>query len=110
GFHLLANAVLPLRMRDISNNLKLYKAEILKGIEIEEDHFAANVETGLKPLWAGYDVKEVPISWINRTIGMGSSSFRIVNVSPNYCRALWRMVLRRRTKSVARSERGAAAQ
>lgn len=33
---------------------------------------------------AGYDVREVPISWINRTIGMGSSSFKIVKVAPNY--------------------------
>ena len=109
GFHLLANLLLPLRVRDISNNLKLYRAEILKNIEIEEGHFAANVETGLKPLLAGYDVKEVPISWINRTINMGSSSFRIVNVSPNYCRALGRMLFRRHPKNVSRTEPGAAA-
>jgi dolichol-phosphate mannosyltransferase len=91
-FHLFANLFLPLRVRDSSNNLKLYKAEILKNISIEENHFAANVETGLKPLLAGYDIKEVPISWINRTIDMGKSSFRIVNVSPDYSRALVRMI------------------
>jgi hypothetical protein len=37
-------------MRDISNNLKLYRSEILKSLDIEQPHFAANVETGLKPL------------------------------------------------------------
>ena len=110
GFHLLANAVLPIRVRDTSNNLKLYKAEILKDIEIEESHFAANVETGLKPLLAGYDIKEVPISWINRTIDMGSSSFRIVSVSPNYCRALVKMVARRSNKRITRIAQGGAAQ
>jgi dolichol-phosphate mannosyltransferase len=94
SFHLLANLFLPLRVRDTSNNLKLYKVEILKSIDIEEDHFAANVETGLKPLLAGYDIKEVPISWINRTIDMGKSSFRIVNVSPDYVRTLVRIVRR----------------
>ena len=66
------------RVRDISNNLKLYRAEILKTLEIEEPGFAANVETGLKPLLAGYDIEEVPMSWINRTAEMGASSFGIV--------------------------------
>ncbi len=84
GFHLLVNVFLDSRIRDISNNLKLYRAEILKNVDIEQDHFAANVETGLKPILAGYDVREVPISWINRTIDMGNSSFKIVKIAPNY--------------------------
>jgi SAM-dependent methyltransferase len=88
SFHILANLVLPIRMRDISNNLKLYKAEILKTLKVEQPHFAANAETGLKPLLAGYDIEEVPISWINRTIDMGSSSFRIAKVAPGYLKAL----------------------
>jgi hypothetical protein len=56
-------------------------ADILKGVEIEQDHFAANAETGLKPLLSGYDIQEVPISWINRTVEMGHSTFCIVNVA-----------------------------
>jgi SAM-dependent methyltransferase len=92
GFHLLLNVLLWKRMRDISNNLKLMRADILKNIAIEEDHFAANVETGLKPILAGYNIKEVPISWINRTVDMGQSSFRILKVAPRYARALLRTV------------------
>ena len=107
GFHFLANALLPFHVRDISNNLKLYRADVLKGIEIEEDHFAANVETGLKPLLAGYSVREVPISWINRTIDMGRSSFQIVKVAPNYSRSLVRIFSKH--KRVARAARGATA-
>ena len=84
SFHLLVNLFLPCRIRDISNNLKLYRSEILKSLKIEQDHFAANVETGLKPILAGYDVREVPISWINRTIDMGSSSFKIMKIAPHY--------------------------
>ncbi|MDR3616675.1 MAG: bifunctional class I SAM-dependent methyltransferase/glycosyltransferase family 2 protein [Candidatus Obscuribacterales bacterium] len=83
-FHLLVNILLPVHVRDISNNLKIYRTEILKKLIIEQDGFAANVETGLKPILDGYDVKEVSISWINRTIDMGTSSFRIANVAPNY--------------------------
>lgn len=91
GFHLLLNLLLQLRVRDISNNLKLMRTDILKNMSIEENHFAANVETGLKPIVAGYDIQEVPISWINRTIEMGISSFRIVSVAPNYVSALLRI-------------------
>ncbi|MCI0336974.1 MAG: glycosyltransferase [Acidobacteria bacterium] len=92
GFHVLIKLLLSGRVRDISNNLKLYRAEILKGLEIEEHHFAANMETGLKPLLSGFDIQEVPISWINRTIDMGSSTFKILNVGPGYISVLLRTI------------------
>src|SRR5215470_15950605 len=76
---------------DISNNLKIYRADILKNLEIQEHHFAANAETGLKPIRAGYRIKEVSVSWINRTVDMGGSSFRTVRVAPRYARALLRI-------------------
>ncbi|MGH9837761.1 MAG: glycosyltransferase, partial [Blastocatellia bacterium] len=88
AFHALINLLLPTAVRDISNNLKLYRAEILKGLMIEQDHFAANMETGLKPVLSGYDIQEVPISWINRTAEMGSSTFKLLRVGPGYLLAL----------------------
>jgi dolichol-phosphate mannosyltransferase len=91
AFHVLVRLLLLNQVRDISNNLKLYRAEILKELTIEESHFAANVETGLKPLLSGYDIREVPISWINRTSDMGNSSFRILKVAPHYFLALLRI-------------------
>jgi len=90
-FHLVVNLLLPSRVRDISNNLKLYRADILKNLDICANHFAANVETGLRPLLAGHDIREVPISWINRTVDMGSSSFRILRVGPDYFLTLVRL-------------------
>lgn len=95
GFHLLINLLLPVKVRDVTNNLKLYRAEIFRGLEIVEDHFAANLETGLKPILSGYDIEEVPVSWINRTAGMGSSSFNLMRVGPGYVRALARIVIDR---------------
>ena len=87
-FHFLARRSLGLGFHDISNNLKLYKAGILKEMNITENHFAANAEIGLKSIAAGYRIKEVPVSWINRTEDMGSSSFRLFGVGPHYVRAL----------------------
>jgi hypothetical protein len=81
-FHLLARVLLRRRMRDISNNLKLYGASILNDMEIEQPGVAANVETGLRPVLAGNDIVEVPISWINRTPTMGSSSCELLKVAP----------------------------
>lgn len=92
GFHFLVKLLLVGRVRDVSNNLKLYRTEILQELKIEEPHFAANMETGLKPLLSGYDIEEVPISWINRTADMGASSFKIVKVAPNYFGALMRTI------------------
>ena len=92
GFHLLVKLMLLGRVRDVSNNLKLYRTEILQELKIEEPHFAANMETGLKPLLSGYDIEEVPISWINRTADMGASSFKIIKVAPNYFGALMRTI------------------
>lgn len=94
GYHLILNLLLGKQVRDISNNLKLYRADILKDITIEEDGFAANVETGLKPLLMNYHIREVPTSWINRTADMGESSFSLLKVGPDYLgvllRATWR--------------------
>jgi dolichol-phosphate mannosyltransferase len=111
-FHFLARRSLRLGFHDISNNLKLYKAEILKNLEITEHHFAANAEIGLKSIAAGYRIKEVPVSWINRTVDMGSSSFRLFDVGPHYVRALldvmrWMRDLRAATpKKIARGAGG----
>lgn len=90
GFHLLVKWLLDLDVRDVSNNLKLMRADILRQLEIVEDGFAANAETGLKPLVAGYDIVEVPMSWIGRSTDMGSSSFRTLEVAPGYARVLSR--------------------
>jgi glycosyltransferase involved in cell wall biosynthesis len=78
-------------VRDITNNLKLYRADILQNLEIESPHFSANLETGLKPLLAGYDIEEVPMSWINRSIEMGASSFALRKVGYDYASALFRI-------------------
>lgn len=72
------------RFRDLTNNLKLMRRSVLEEIEFTQPGFAINAETGLYPLVMGYNVKEVPISWINRTPDMGSSSFKLAQVGGGY--------------------------
>ena len=98
AFHLLLNIFGSIRVRDVSNNLKLFRADILKNLDIEQPHFAANAETGLKPLLAGYDIEEVPISWINRGVDMGASTFKVIKVAPGYALALFRILTKNRRR------------
>ena len=95
GFHILANLLLGKHFRDATNNLKLMRKDVLKSLVLESDDFAANAETGLQPILLGYKVEEIPISWINRSVDMGFSSFNLLNTSPNYFVVLFRLVFRK---------------
>jgi SAM-dependent methyltransferase len=108
AFHLVVRLLLRRRLRDISNNLKLYRGEILREMNITQDGFAANAETGLRPLLEGRDIKEVPIAWINRSSDMGVSTFRVARVAPGYAIALARMLGERREKGVRHPKRRSA--
>jgi dolichol-phosphate mannosyltransferase len=98
GFHFLTR-ILFLRddVRDLTNNLKLMRREVAEAIQLEQPGFAVNAETGLQPLLMGYSVKEIPISWINRTPDMGISSFRLVKVGGGY----WQVLLKQWVKSIS---------
>ncbi len=106
AFHVIANLFLGRKFRDISNNLKIFRCDVAKMLLIESDDFAANVETGLKPILLGYKVVEVPISWVNRSIDMGFSTFRLFRTGPNYWRLLLRLMWRRFTKQPCQKKPG----
>jgi dolichol-phosphate mannosyltransferase len=94
GFHLLAQLVLWRRFRDLTNNLKLMRRGVAEGLQLRQPGFAVNAETGLQPLLMGCKIKEVPISWINRTPDMGTSSFRLVRVGGGYWHVLFDLWLK----------------
>jgi len=87
-FHLLLNLAFRRKMRDVTNNLKLMRREVVENLDLEAAWFAANAETGLKPILMGYDVRPVAISWINRTPEMGSSSFSLIKNGIGYIKVL----------------------
>jgi len=95
AFHILARILFRKNLRDLTNNLKLMKQEVARNIHLESDDFAANAETGLQPLLLGYKVVEVPISWINRSVDMGFSSFNLHQTGPNYLKVFFRLFVRR---------------
>jgi dolichol-phosphate mannosyltransferase len=82
------------RIRDVTNNLKIMRREVVQDLRLRQPGFAVNAETGLQPIVLGYTVKQVPISWVNRTPGMGISSFCLVNVGGGYGQVLFGLWLR----------------
>ncbi len=91
SFHVLANLAIRLgSLRDVTNNLKLMRSELAQQLVITEPWFAANAEIGLQLVLLGRSVREVPISWINRTFDMGQSSFKVLKSGKGYARVLWR--------------------
>jgi dolichol-phosphate mannosyltransferase len=87
-FHILAMILFWRHMRDVTNNLKLMRREVVQDLRLRQPGFAVNAETGLQPLLLGYRVKEVPISWVNRRPGMGTSSFGLVKAGGGYWQVL----------------------
>ena len=88
AFHALAALLFGRRNRDLTNNLKIMRREVVLDLRLRQPGFAVNAETGLQPLLLGYRVKQVPISWINRTPSMGTSSFRLASVGGGYGKVL----------------------
>ena len=93
AFHTTARLVLLARFRDLTNNLKLMRWEVVQDLLLQEPGFAVNAETGLQPLLMGYRVREVPVSWIGRGVDMGVSSFRVFKVGGGYWRVLFNLWL-----------------
>lgn len=91
AFHLLLRLFVGRRVRDVSNNLKLYRADVVRELEIHEPGFAANAEIGIQPLLAKRNIEEVPMSWVDRSPDMGTSAFRIARAGPGYVRVLARL-------------------
>jgi dolichol-phosphate mannosyltransferase len=91
GFHSLARILFLRNFRDLTNNLKIMRREVIENLNLTQPGFAVNAETGLQPVLMGYSVKEVPISWINRTPDMGVSSFRLIKVGGGYWQVLIRL-------------------
>ena len=94
AFHAIAVVLFGRRIRDVTNNLKIMRREVVQDLQLQQRGFAVNAETGLQPLVLGYNVEQVPISWINRTPGMGVSSFRLANVGGGYWNVLFGLWLR----------------
>jgi len=89
SFHGIVRTLFNIKQHDLTNNFKLYKAPILRGMPWKSDAFAMNAETGLLPILAGYKVVEVPVVWINRNLQMGKSKFGLLKQGGGYIQVIF---------------------
>jgi dolichol-phosphate mannosyltransferase len=72
-----------LRYDDVTNAFKLYRREVIEGLEpLLSHHFNLTVELPLKAIVRGYSYAVVPNSWTNRK--EGASKFRIQEMGSRY--------------------------
>lgn len=87
-WHILVKALFFIKQNDLTNNFKLYKTCIIKNIPWRSNGFSINAETGLLPLIWGYNLVEVPVSWIGRSLDMGKSKFKLLRVGWGYVQVI----------------------
>ncbi len=105
AFHALVRLVLSRPVRDLTNNCKLIKKEVIDDMVFTQPGSAINAETGMLPFVKGYRVGEDPISWISRTPEMGVSSFKLMKVGGGYWKVLinvWKSVRESRVSEARR--------
>ncbi|MGJ3259843.1 MAG: glycosyltransferase [Rhodospirillales bacterium] len=91
-YHLCFNILFREARRDLTNNLKLMRRELAERLDLREGWFAVNAEVGLQlALMDGPVLREVPISWVNRTFDQGHSSFKVLASGGGYARVLFRL-------------------
>jgi len=89
AYHFLLRNMLGLKLKDVTNNFKLYKKEIFDNIELKEGNFAVNAEIGLLPFMKGYKIAEVPVLWQERE--HGKSKFVVFKLFPSYLKVFYRI-------------------
>jgi dolichol-phosphate mannosyltransferase len=87
-YHFVSCLLFGLPQRDITNNFKLYKHSLFKTLPLRSNGFAINAETGILPSIFGFRIKEVPVTWAERSAGMGKSKFKVLKVWLDYAVSL----------------------
>jgi dolichol-phosphate mannosyltransferase len=87
-FHHVVKALFRIKQHDLTNNFKLYRANIFRSLPWQSDGFAMNAETGLLPILAGYKLIEVPVVWVDRDPQMGRSKFGLLKHGGGYLRVI----------------------
>ncbi len=67
--------ILSLSVNDLSSGFRIYRREVLKGIQIESQGFDIELETLIKIISAGWCVKEIPLSYKKRLFGRSKASW-----------------------------------
>ena len=101
-FHGVVRILFRVQQNDLTNNFKLYRANIFRALPWASNGFAMNAETGLLPILFGYRLIEVPVVWVDRDPEMGRSKFGLLKHGGGYLGVILHAL------RFARASRGAA--
>lgn len=87
-YHYLVSFLFHIKQKDLTNNFKFFKTEIVKNMPWRSNGFSINAETGILPIIHGYRIHEVPVSWIGRSANMGHSKFRLFSIGWVYIKVI----------------------
>jgi dolichol-phosphate mannosyltransferase len=87
-FHAVVKILFQVKQQDLTNNFKLYRADIFRTLPWRSNNFAMNAETGLLPVLFGYKLIEVPVMWVDRDPKMGRSKFGLLKHGGGYLRVI----------------------
>lgn len=88
GGSLYARLVLGIPVRDLTGGFKCFRREVLDRIDLDSitsKGYAFQIETTYRAIRAGFRVKEIPITFVDREVGGSKMSRRIV------LEAIWRV-------------------
>lgn len=78
---------------DIANAFKMYRKNVLDGIDIKAKGFEISMEIPLKGYYKGFKITEVPTVWKERE--KGQSTFKIFKLLPEYLKLyFWGIFMR----------------
>lgn len=81
----LVNVLLGVKVKDISTGFKMYKKEVLQGLDLTNDGFGLHVEILLKAANKKYKIKEVPVHY-KRSLKKSTLNYK--KQVPSYARAV----------------------
>ena len=88
GGSLYARVLLGARVRDLTGGFKCYRRAVLETIDLDAIHskgYAFQIETTYRALRAGFQVVEVPITFVDREVG-GSKMSKVI-----VAEAIWKV-------------------
>jgi dolichol-phosphate mannosyltransferase len=88
GGSLYARLLLGIPVRDLTGGFKCFRREVLERIDLDSISsrgYAFQIETTYRAIRAGFRVKEIPITFVDREVGGSKMSRRIV------LEAIWRV-------------------
>jgi dolichol-phosphate mannosyltransferase len=81
--------ILSLPVKDISSGFRLYRASVLRGLDLRSSDFDALEEILIQVYARGYKIAEIPFRYVPRD--QGRSKVKLLRFGMAYLKTLWRM-------------------